>query len=77
MTADGAAPGTGTGPPPPAAGPGGRRIALVAMAAWAVAAVAAVSVIAAQGRDQSAQGARRPPARGQRPARERACPAPR
>jgi hypothetical protein len=67
MTADDAAPGTGTGPPPPAAGPGGRRIALIAIAAWAAAAVAAVSLIAAQGRDQSAQGpgARPPGASGQ------------
>ncbi|MGH3400664.1 MAG: hypothetical protein ACRDPO_38880, partial [Streptosporangiaceae bacterium] len=65
MTADGAAPGTGTDSPVPAAGPGGRRIALLAMAAWAVAAVAAVSVIAAQGRDQSAQGpGARPPGAG-------------
>ncbi len=64
MTADGAAPGAGTGPPEPAAGSGGRRIALAAVAAWAVAAVAAVSVIAAQGRGQSSEGAR-PPAGGQ------------
>jgi hypothetical protein len=65
MTADGAAPGTGTDSPAPAAGSGGRRIALLAMAAWAVAAVAAVSVIVAQGRDQSAQGrGARPPGAG-------------
>ena len=66
-----------TSSPEPAAGSGGRRIALAAVAAWAVAAVAAVSVIAAQGRGQSSEGAR-PPAGG-KPAstgRPGACPAP-
>lgn len=70
MTAGGAVPSAGTEPPGPSAasGPGGRRLALAAMAAWTVAAVAAVTVIVAQGRGQSSEGpGASPPGTGHSP----------